>query len=260
MHVLLGETITAHLCIVGTMNKDQLSEFLTADLIYTQEESMEAMNRMRIPIETSARHVHLCQKDFEALFGEGARPTPLKYLSQPGQYLSQERVTVIGPKGQFENVGILGPLRKESQVEVSQTDTRKLGLPGIIRQSGDIVETPGCILQAGDKQVELEKGVIVAKRHIHMTPTDAIRFQVHDNDLVCVVAKSYERYLIFADVVVRIDKSFKLAMHVDTDEANAVAGDGENYGLIVKLFDYRYFSMDQWMEELEQGIYRNHQI
>lgn len=218
------------------------------------------MNRMRIPIETSARHVHMCEADFEALFGEGARPTPKKYLSQPGQYLSEERVTVIGPKGEFENVGILGPLRKDSQVEISQTDARKLGIPGVIRQSGDIVETPGCILRAGDRQVEMKQGVIVAKRHIHMTPTDAIRFQVHDNDIVCVVAKSYERYLIFADVVVRIHKDFKLAMHVDTDEANAVAGDGENYGLIVKLFDYRYFSMDQWMEELEQGIYRSHMV
>ena len=217
-------------------------------------------SRMRIPIETSARHVHLCKEDFEALFGRGARPTPKKYLSQPGQYLSEERVTIVGPKGTFENVGVLGPLRKSSQVEVSQTDARKLGIPGVIRQSGDITDTPGCMLRAGERQGTLSEGVIVAKRHIHMTPTDAIRFQVHDNDIVCVVAKSYERYLIFADVVVRIDKSFKLAMHVDTDEANAVAGDGENYGLIVKLFDYRYFSMDQWMEELEQGIYRNHMV
>lgn len=217
-------------------------------------------NRMRIPIETSARHVHLCKEDFEALFGRGARPTPKKYLSQPGQYLAEERVTVVGPRGTFEHVGILGPLRSRSQVEISQTDTRKLGVAGMIRQSGDIAGTPGCILQAGERHVTLSEGVIVAKRHIHMTPTDAIRFQVRDNDIVCVVAKSYERYLIFADVVVRIDKNFKLAMHVDTDEANAVAGDGENYGLIVKLFDYRYFSMDQWMEELEQGIYRNHMV
>ena len=125
---------------------------------------------IKIPIETSARHLHISQEDFEKLFGEGSKPHFIKELSQPGQYLCRERVTVKGPKGTFENMALLGPFRSDTQVEMSLTDTRKLGIPSVIRQSGDIEGTPGCILSGPCGDIEIPRGVIVAKRHIHMTP------------------------------------------------------------------------------------------
>lgn len=209
-----------------------------------------------IPIEISARHVHLSKRDFEALFGEGKELTYVKELSQPGQYLCQERVDVVGPKGEFERVAILGPFRSESQVEISITDSRKLGIKHQIRQSGDIQDTPGCILRVEDKEIELEQGVIVAKRHIHMTPKDAIRLKVQDNDTVCILTTSYERSVIYADVVVRVHKAFKLAMHVDTDEGNAFDSDSNPTGVILPLYDTRQYSLEKWKEELIAGISR----
>ena len=210
----------------------------------------------RIPIETSARHIHISKEDFEALFGVGAELTFVKELSQPGQYVAAEKLAVIGPKGQIERVSILGPFRKETQVEISVTDTRKLGLPAVIRQSGDTEGTPGCILRAGDKEITLDHGVIVAKRHIHMRPVDALQYNVKDNENVFVITKSYERNLIYSDVVVRISPQFRLSMHVDTDEANAFASDAEPYGVIVKIFDTESYSVDKWMEEVLRGINR----
>lgn len=210
---------------------------------------------VKIPIETSARHIHVSREDFEKLFGEGADLHYVKELSQPGQYLCQERITVRGPSGQFENMAILGPFRKETQVEVSLTDTRKLGIPGIIRQSGDTQGTPGCTLKGPLGEIEIPKGVIVAKRHIHMTPEDAWSLRVRDNDEVFVLTKSYGRALIYADVVVRVDRNFHLAMHVDTDEANAFSSDAEPYGVIVRLFDDNY-NTDKWIEEVLSGIHR----
>ena len=210
----------------------------------------------RIPIETSARHIHISKEHFEFLFGEGKALTFVKELSQPGQYVAAEKLAVIGPRGEFEKVSILGPFRKETQVEVSVTDTRKLGIPSVIRQSGDIEGTPGCTLRAGDKEIILDKGVIVAKRHIHMRPGDALQYNVKDNENVFVITKSYERNLIYADVVVRVSPQFRLAMHVDTDEANAFAGDADPYGVIVKIFDTESYSVDKWMEEVLRGINR----
>ena len=210
----------------------------------------------RIPIETSARHIHITKEDFEALFGEGKELTFVKELSQPGQYVAAEKLAVIGPRGEFERVSILGPFRKETQVEIYVTDPRKLGIPSVIRQSGDTEGTPGCILRAGDKEITLDKGVIVAKRHIHMRPVDALQYNVKDNENVFVITKSYERNLIYADVVVRVSPSFRLAMHVDTDEANAFAGDADPYGVIVKIFDTESYSVDKWMEEVLRGINR----
>lgn len=210
----------------------------------------------KIPIETSARHIHISRQDFEKLYGPGAELTIKKELSQPGQYLSNEQLVVKGPRGEFEKVSILGPFRKETQVEFSLTDSRKLGIPGIIRQSGDIRDTPGCTLIGEHGSIEIPRGVIVAKRHIHMTPDQAIHMGVRDNDNVCVITKSYERAMIFADVVVRVSRSFRLAMHVDTDEANAFSGDDNPYGVIVKLFDDRNYGIESWMEELESGIIR----
>lgn len=210
---------------------------------------------IKIPIETSARHIHLSREDFCFLFGENAEMHFVKELSQPGQYLCEERVTVVGPRGSFENMAVLGPFRKETQVEVSLTDSRKLGLPGIIRQSGDIEGTPGCILRGPLGELELKKGVIVAKRHIHMTPDEALTLRIHDNDEVFVLTKSYGRALIYADVVVRVSRSYRLSMHVDTDEANAFSSDAEPYGVIVKLFDDNY-NTDKWIEEVLSGINR----
>lgn len=212
---------------------------------------------LKIPIETSARHIHLSQKDFKLLFGADAEMHYKKELSQPGQYACEERLTIVGPKNRLENVIILGPCRSETQVEISVTDARKLGVPGIIRQSGDIEGTPGCTLIGPAGQLDLDKGVIVAKRHIHMTPLDAVRARVKDNDIVFVITTSYERSLIFSDVVVRVSPSFRLAMHVDTDEANAFANEEDPSGVILKLFDGHTYNLQSWAEELQLGINRS---
>ncbi len=211
---------------------------------------------LKVPIETSARHIHVSEDDFKKLFGERATLHYIHELSQPGQYLCQERITVVGPKGSFENVAILGPFRKETQIELSMTDTRKIGVPGIIRQSGYTEGTPGCTLIGPKGSIELTQGVIVAKRHIHMTPLEASRAHVKDNDEVFVITQSYERGLIFADVVVRVSPKFKLAMHVDTDEANAFANDDYPTGAILKLFDGQTYSLEQWADEVASGINR----
>ena len=210
---------------------------------------------IKIPIETSARHIHVSRTDFEILFGKDAQLHYTKELSQPKQYLCRERLTVKGPSGCFENTAILGPYRPQTQIELSLTDTRKLGLPGIIRPSGHIEGTPGCTLVGPCGEITLSQGVIVAKRHIHMTPEEALILHVQDNDEVFVLTKSYGRALIYADVVVRVHKDFRLAMHVDTDEANAFSSDAEPYGVIVKLFDDNY-NTDKWIEEVLSGIQR----
>lgn len=211
---------------------------------------------LKIPIETSARHIHVSKKDFEILFGSNASPTFVKELSQPGQYACKERLTIVGPKGRFEKVVILGPYRNETQVEISVTDARRLGIKSVIRQSGDLKGTPGCILIGPKGKIELTKGVIVAKRHIHMTPVDAIRAHVKDNDIVFVITTSYERSLIFSDVVVRVSPSYSLAMHVDTDEANAFANEDNPTGVILKLFNGHSYSLQNWADELQSGIHR----
>lgn len=209
-----------------------------------------------IPIETSARHIHVCREDFEKLFGEGKELTYKADLSQPGQYVCEERLTVKGPKGTFENVAVLGPFRKETQVEISVTDCRKLGIESVIRQSGDTAGTPGCTLEGPAGELRLDHGVIVAKRHIHMTPVQAIQMGVKDNDNVFVITNSFERSLIFADVIVRVSPSFALAMHVDTDEANAFAGMENPTGVILKLFNGQTYSLQKWADELQSGINR----
>ena len=175
---------------------------------------------VKIPIETSARHIHVSREDFEILFGQDAELHYVKELSQPGQYLCQERLTVRGPSGQFENMAILGPFRKETQVEVSLTDTRKLGVPGVIRQSGDTEGTPGCTLIGPLGKLDIPKGVIVAKRHIHMTPDDAERLGIKDNDEVDVEIETAKPTRYY-NVQVRVRSDFDTEMHIDTDDANA---------------------------------------
>lgn len=214
------------------------------------------MHHIRIPIETSARHIHVSERDFKLLFGDDAELTYVKELSQPNQYLCAERLTLIGPKGTFENVAILGPCRPDTQVEFSVTDARKFGVPSVIRQSGDIEGSPGCTLVGPRGSIELEKGVIVAKRHIHMTPVQAQQMNVRDNDDVFVIMESYERSLIFADVIVRVSKNFRLAMHVDTDEANAFANTQNPTGILLRLFDGHTYNLQKWADELQSGIDR----
>ena len=214
------------------------------------------MSVLTIPVETSARHVHFSKEDFEALFGKGAELTYVKELSQPGQYLCAERISIRGPKGCMENVAILGPFRKETQVEIAVTDCRKIGIAPEIRQSGDTEGTPGCTLYTDHASLDIKKGVIVAKRHIHMTPVDTLRFNVKDNDRVCVIVKSFERALIYADVVVRVHPDYRLAMHVDTDEANAFLGEQAPEGVIIRLLDGSSESLCRWAEEQQKGIHR----
>ncbi len=170
-----------------------------------------------IPVELSARHVHLSEKDAVALFGGPL--THARDLSQPGQFLCKERVRLIGPKGVMDNVAILGPSRGKSQVELSKTDARTLGVDAPVRQSGDVAGSPGIILASQNGIVGLEEGVIVASRHIHMSPCDAARFGVADNDMVSVRLGT-ERPVVLEDVLVRVSDKFNLAMHIDADEGN----------------------------------------
>ena len=181
-----------------------------------------------IKVEISARHVHLSQEAVDVLFGKGHTLTPKKELSQPGQFACEERVTVVGPKKTFENVAVLGPVRPTSQVEFAKSDCFALVIMGAIRESGDIEGTPGVELRTENGSVILENGLIVAKRHIHMTTEDAKEFGVSDKEVVSVKLESQDRSLIFGDVVVRVSDKFSLAMHIDTDEGNAAnVGNGD---------------------------------
>ena len=177
----------------------------------------------KVLVETSARHVHLSQQDLETLFGEGYQLTNKKDLSQPGQFACTERVDVVGSKKTLAGVTILGPVRGKSQVELSLTDARSIGVDAPIRESGDVAGSGSCRLVGPKGEVELKEGVIAAKRHIHMTPADAEAFGVKDKDVVSVRIASAGRSLVFGDTVVRVSPKFALAMHIDTDESNAGA-------------------------------------
>lgn len=172
-------------------------------------------------VETSARHVHVSRRVLNILFGEGYELTHKKDLSQPGQFACEERVQVIGPKSSFPAVSILGPVRPETQVELSAGDARAIGVKAPIRESGDLKGSAGCKIVGPKGEVELEDGVIIAKRHIHATPEDAEKYNLADKQIVSVKVDTPERSLIFGDVVVRVSKNYALAMHIDTDESNA---------------------------------------
>lgn len=187
-----------------------------------------------ILVETSARHAHVTEADLEILFGKGAKLTKKKDLSQPGQYACEERVDVVGPKKTLTGVSILGPTRPASQVEISLTDSRVLGLSAPVRESGDLDGSAPCKLVGPKGEVTLTQGLIAAKRHIHTTPEDAAELGVKDKDIVQVRIDSPGRSLIFGDVVVRVNSSFATAMHIDTDESNAAGCSGEVYAQIVK--------------------------
>ena len=188
----------------------------------------------QVLVETSARHVHVTKETLEVLFGKDAELTKKKDLSQPGQFASEQRVTVEGPKKSLANVSILGPCRSADQVELSATDARSIGLPIAIRESGDIAGTPGCKLIGPCGEIEIKEGVIVAKRHIHLTPETAEKLGVKNKDIVWVKIDTPERKAVLGDVVIRVSDSFADAMHIDTDESNAIGATPNLYGEILK--------------------------
>lgn len=187
-------------------------------------------------VEISARHIHLTQADLETLCGQGFRMEAVRPLSQPGQYVANVRLTLVGPKKSIENVVVLGPVRPASQVEVSATEARMLGLTPPIRESGDIQGSSPIEIRGPKGTIRLSQGCIIAKRHIHMTPADAIHFGVQDKQVVAVkVGVPQQRQLIFSDVIIRVRHDFALSMHIDTDEANAAGLTGDSQG---ELFSF----------------------
>ena len=184
-----------------------------------------------IEMEASGRHVHVTQEQAQQLFGHGL--TPERPLSQPGQWVAKERVTVIGPKGEFRNVAVLGPERKAAQVEISLTDGRILGIAPPVRPSGDVKDSPGVLLKGAAGEVRLSEGVVAAQRHIHITPADADRFGVKDKQVVRLQTFT-ERPLVFEDVLVRVSKDFATRVHLDFDEANACGYKTGDLGRILR--------------------------
>lgn len=187
----------------------------------------------KVLIEISARHVHVSREALDTLFGAGYELTPKKDLSQPGQFACEERVSVVGPKRELKNVSILGPVRPETQVELSATDARSIGISAPVRESGDISGSAPCKIVGPCGEIEISEGVIIAKRHIHMTPEDAAGYGLSDKQVVKVNIQTPERSLCFGDVVVRVKPTFRLAMHIDTDEGNAAGVSGTVYGNIL---------------------------
>ena len=196
------------------------------------EELTERLQRqLFVEVEASGRHVHLTKEQAQRLFGHDL--TPVRDLSQPGQFVAKERVDIKGPKGAFRNVAVLGPCRKEAQVEVSLTDARTLGIEAPVRLSGDVAGTPGCELIGEKGSVILSNGVVAAKRHIHMSPEDAGRQNVKDGQVVRLKMLS-KRPVVFEDVSVRVNSMFQTAVHLDYDEANACGWHKGDLGMILK--------------------------
>lgn len=187
----------------------------------------------KILVEVSARHVHVTQADLEILFGKDHPLTIKKMLSQPGQYASEEKVTVAGPKKELAGVSILGPVRKATQIELSMTDCRTVGAAAPIKESGDIAGSAPCKIIGPVGEISVPEGLIVAKRHVHLTPATAAAWGLKDKDLVSVRIETPERALTFSDVVVRVRADFADAMHIDTDEGNAANLSGVVYGTIL---------------------------
>ena len=184
-------------------------------------------------VETSARHVHVTQETLEILFGKGATLTHKKDLSQPGQFACEERVTIVGPKKELADVSILGPCRSADQVELSATDARSIGIAAPIRESGDVAGSGACKIVGPCGEVEISEGVIVAKRHIHLTPADAEELGVKDKQIVCVKIETPERTAVLCDTICRVSENYARAMHIDTDESNAAGLCGTVDGEIV---------------------------
>ena len=195
-----------------------------------EELTKQIMARLFVELEASARHVHVTKEQANILFGHDL--TPKRPLSQPGQFLAQERVAVVGPKGELNHVAVLGPARKEAQVEVSMTDARILGLQPPIRESGKVAGSPGAVLRSEKAELAIKQGVIIAQRHLHLTPEDAQRFAVADRQVVRLQVFT-ERPLIFQDVLVRVRPDFATRAHLDFDEANACAMQPGDFGRIL---------------------------
>lgn len=189
------------------------------------------LERIFVPLEASGRHAHITEDQAIKLFGH--KLTPKRPLSQPGQFLANERVTVIGPKGEFSNVAVLGPERSEAQVEISLTDGKTLGITPPVKLSGDVKDSPGVILQGDQGTVTLERGVIAARRHIHLTPEKAKQFGVKDKQVVKLQVYT-QRPLVFGDTVVRVSSQFADFVHLDYDEANACGFRSGDLGRILK--------------------------
>jgi putative phosphotransacetylase len=182
---------------------------------------------MQIPIEVSARHIHLSEPDMEKLFGAGFSLTKFKDLSQTGQYAANEKIRLVGPDGQLDNVRVLGPCRQETQVEISETDAKKLGLNPPARDSGDLAGSAGVRVLGPAGELNLKRGVILALRHIHIDPATAKKLGIKDGSHVKVDI-SGQRDLLFENVLVRVDPAYRLSLHIDTDEANAAGIDKSN--------------------------------
>lgn len=189
---------------------------------------------MEVLVETSARHIHVSQADLDTLFGKGYQLTKKKDLSQPGQYACAERVDIVGPKKTLAGVSILGPVRPETQVELSLTDARSIGCAAPVRESGDIAGSGACKIVGPCGEVEINEGVIAAMRHIHMTTADAERMGLTDKQIVSVKIDTDGRSVTFGDVVVRVSDKYALAMHIDTDESNAGGVAPGTMGTVVK--------------------------
>jgi putative phosphotransacetylase len=187
---------------------------------------------MKVMVETSAHHLHVTDKDLELLFGKGTQLSNKKNLSQPGQFATNEKVEVIGPKGSM-SMSILGPTRSETQVEVSLTDARKLGITVPIRESGDLAGTPGCTLKGPAGEIVIDHGVIAAKRHVHFNPDEAKAAGVVDKQIVSVKLDYNGRSLVFGDVVARVSSKYAAAVHIDTDESNAAGLTGTVDGELI---------------------------
>lgn len=205
-----------------TLNRNQLETLVKELMTRMGSTPTEEDQELGISVGISNRHIHLCQEDVEALFGSGYQLTIKKWLKQPGQYATAETVTIVGPKGSLANVRVLGPTREKSQLEISKTDSFALGVKAPINESGDLTHA-GAVCVLGPKgMVTLKQNVIVAKRHIHMSPMDAAKFNVVHKQLVAIKT-SGEREMIFMDTVIRVDDNFRLECHLDTDEANAAS-------------------------------------
>lgn len=212
------------------MVKEQLVEKITIEVLKKIKEKLLIPSTV---IGVSNRHIHLSKSDLESLFGKGYELTKLKSLKQPGQFAAKETVTIVGPKGEIEKVRILGPVRNQTQVEISKTDSYTLGIKAPIRESGNIKDTPGMMIKGPKQAITLHEGVIIAKRHIHMPPSFAEKHGFHDKELVKVQFEG-ERGLVFGDVVIRVSDKYVNEMHIDTDEANAGNIKNGDIGIILK--------------------------
>ncbi|NSL51048.1 phosphate propanoyltransferase [Bacillus sp. P2(2020)] len=216
------------------MDIDHLVEEIVKEL--TNKHAMKNSNdKYLVPIGVSGRHCHLTKSDFEKLFGSEASLTKKADLSQPGQFAANETVTIAGPKGSIQNVRILGPLRRKTQVEISLTDARKLGVTPPIRESGELMDSSPVTIIGPKGSIYLKEGLIIAQAHIHMNPEDAVRFNVKDGEFVRVKIINESRPISFEKVKVRVSPNFVLEMHIDTDEANAADVKPGTFGKLFKL-------------------------